>query len=138
MNFIFVLLTIGSPARADSAGNPIAKIIELITEFQGKIIRDGETEQKAYEEYYEWCDDASKEKMFELKTTTAKDEKLTATLEKATSDIEDASTKIEELSSATSTDEKDLKDATLIREREHKDFAAEEAELMTSIDMLGR
>ena len=31
--------------------NPIQKIIELITAFQGKLIRDGEVEQKAYEEY---------------------------------------------------------------------------------------
>lgn len=132
------LLTVANPAQADSEGNPIAKIIELITEFQGKIIRDGEAEQKAYEEYFEWCDDASKEKGFEVKTGTAKKEKLTATLEKAGSDIEDADAKIEELSSATSTDEKDLKAATEIREKEHKDFSAEEAELSTSIDMLGR
>merc|ERR1719327_2611047 len=130
------LLMIISPASVSA--DPIQKIIELITEFQGKIIRDGEVEQKAYDEYFEWCDDASKEKIFELKTATAKAEKLTATLEKATSDIEDASTKIEELSSATSTDEADLKAATTIRESEHKDFAAEEAELMESIDMLGR
>merc|ERR1740138_409913 len=138
LSYFLGLLMISRPANADSAGNPIQKIIELITEFQNKLIRDGEVEQKAYEEYFEWCDDASKEKIFELKTATAKAEKLTATLEKANSDIEDASTKIEELSSATSTDEADLKAATTIRESEHKDFAAEEAELMESIDMLGR
>merc|ERR1719316_397285 len=110
----------------------------MITDLQGKLIRDGETEQKAYEEYFEWCDDASKEKGFEVKTATAKADKLTAILEKANSDIEDADTKIEELSSATSTDEKDLEDATVIRAKEHKDFSAEEAELTNSIDMLGR
>jgi len=140
MQCLFMILMVAHPARADSdsEGNPIQKIIELITAFQGKIIRDGEVEQKAYEEYFEWCDDASKEKMFELKTSTSKSEKLEATIEKATSDIEDASTKIEELSSATSTDEADLKAATLIRESEHKDFSAEEKELMESTDMLGR
>jgi len=135
-----MFLAVAYPAHADSdsEGNPIQKIIELITQNQGKIIRDGEVEQKAYEEYFEWCDDASKEKIFELKTATSKVEKLSATLEKAESDIEDCATKIEELSSATSTDEADLKAATLIRESEHKDFSAEEAELMQSTDMLGR
>merc|ERR1719299_179986 len=135
------LLVAGQAASTRSRageGNPIQKIIELITENQGKITRDGEVEQKAYDEYFEWCDDASKEKMFELKTSSAKAEKLAATLEKANSDIEDASTKIEELSSATSTDEADLKAATTIRESEHKDFSAEEKELMESTDMLGR
>merc|ERR1719281_2396138 len=100
MHCIFIFLTLSHSANADSEGDPIQKIIELITEFQGKIIRDGEVEQKAYEEYFEWCDDASKEKIFELKTATSKVEKLSATLEKAESDIEDCATKIEELSSA--------------------------------------
>merc|ERR1719440_2424418 len=108
----------------DEAGNPIQKIIELITDFQGKITRDGEVAQKAYDEYFEWCDDASKEKIFEVKTATAKKEKLESTIEKATSDIEDASEKIEELSASTSTNEKDLKAATEIREKENVDFKA--------------
>jgi len=75
LSFLLGFLLVATPASADSEGNPIQKIIELITAFQGKIIRDGETEQKAYEEYFEWCDDASKEKIFELKTATAKAEK---------------------------------------------------------------
>lgn len=139
---LFALLMTAHEVRADSTedatGNPIAKIIDLITQFQGKIIRDGEVEQKAYEEYFEWCDDASKEKGFESETLTSKVEKLSSVIEEATADIEDAATKIEELSGATSTDEADLKAATIIRERDHKDFSAEEAELMKDIDMLGR
>merc|ERR1712118_540754 len=35
-------------------------------------------------------------------------------------------------------DEKDLEDATVIREKEHADFEAAEAELMEGIDMLER
>merc|ERR1719262_501703 len=135
------ILVVGHAASSRSKakeGNPISKIIELITNFQGKITRDGEVEQKAYDEYFEWCDDASKEKMFEVKTATAKKEKLTATIEKATSDIDDASEKIEELSGSISTNEKDLKAATEIREKENADFKGAEKELVESIDMLGR
>eukprot|EP00746_Dinoflagellata_sp_MGD_P150963 gnl/MRDRNA2_/MRDRNA2_82704_c0_seq3.p1 gnl/MRDRNA2_/MRDRNA2_82704_c0~~gnl/MRDRNA2_/MRDRNA2_82704_c0_seq3.p1 ORF type:complete len:699 (+),score=234.66 gnl/MRDRNA2_/MRDRNA2_82704_c0_seq3:64-2160(+) len=134
MMCVFALLLMAMPSRAD----PIQKIIELITEFQGKIIRDGEVEQKAYEEYFEWCDDASKEKEFEVKTATDKKAKLEATIKKAASDIDDYTEKIAELAKSIATDEKDLEDATVIREKEHKDFVAAEAELMESIDMLAR
>merc|ERR1719262_1272808 len=45
---------------------------------------------------------------------------------------------ISELSATISEDEADLKAATAIREKEHKSFTAEEAELMSATDMLGR
>ena len=89
-------------------------------------------------EYFEWCDDASKEKQFEVKTATAKKAKLEATIEKATSDIADYGEQITAQAASIATDEKDLEDATVIREKENKDFQAAEAELMESIDALAR
>merc|ERR1719181_2418238 len=133
LGMIFLLL-VASPATA----NPIAKVITLLSELEGKILKDGEIEQKVYEEYFEWCDDASKEKQFEVKTATDKKAKLEATIKKAASDIDDYTEKIAELASSIATDEKDLEDATVIREKEHKDFVAAEAELMEAVDMLER
>jgi len=121
-----------------TSANPIAKVIELLSSLEAKIMKDGEAEQKAYEEYFEWCDDASKEKGFEVKTATDKKAKLEATIDKAKSDIDEYSEKITELAASIATDEKDLEDATVIREKEHKDFVAAEAELMEAIDMLER
>ena len=34
--------------------NPIAKILELMSNLQAKIIKEGEEEQKIYEEFAEW------------------------------------------------------------------------------------
>merc|ERR1719262_2086360 len=45
---------------------------------------------------------------------------------------------ISSLSATISEDEADLKAATAIREKEQKSFTAEEAELMSASDMLGR
>merc|ERR1719160_279824 len=77
--------------------NPIEKVIQLISDLQQKIISEGEAEQKAYEEFAEWCEDTAKEKGFEIKTAEAQAEEHTATIEKAESDIESASTVLEEL-----------------------------------------
>merc|ERR1719305_1511672 len=95
--------------------NPIAKIIELISNLQAKVIKEGEEEQKIYEEFAEWCEDEAKQKQFEIKTGTSDKEELTATISKANADIDDADAKIEELSNALSTNAADLKAATEIR-----------------------
>jgi len=137
--FVCLLALLSSPAVADDAdANPISKVIELLSALEAKIMKDGEAEAKAYKDFFEWCDDAAKEKGFTLKTETAKKLKLEATINKAKSDIEDAEEMISELSATISEDEADLKAATAIREKEHKSFTAEEAELMAATDMLGR
>jgi len=133
----FVTLVVSPIVNADNA-NPISKVIELLSALEAKIMKDGELEAKAYKDYFEWCDDAAKEKGFALKTATAKKEKLEATIGKAKSDIEDAEEMISSLSATISEDEADLKAATAIREKEQKSFTAEEAELMSASDMLGR
>merc|ERR1719379_631375 len=132
---VFALLS--APVVADMA-NPISKVIELLSALEAKIMKDGENEEKAYKEFFEWCDNAARDNGFVLKTETAKKEKLESTIGKAKSDIEDAEELIASLSATISEDEADLKAATAIREKETKSFAAEEAELMSASDMLGR
>merc|ERR1719158_1675693 len=133
---LFLLLVAAPVASADT--NPLAKVIELLDGLAAKITKEGEAEQKAYEEYIEWCDDFTKEKAFEIKSLTAKKEKLEATISKCASDIEGCDTKIDELVADIATGDAELKDATLIREKEKADFDAGEAELMDSIDVLDR
>jgi len=134
---LFCLFALFATTSA-SQTNPIQKVIELITSLEAKLMKEGEVEQKAYEEYFEWCDDAAKNKQFEVKTATAAKEKLEATIAKAKSDIEDADEKIAALAASIATDNKDLEDATVIRKKENDDFLAAEAELMEGVDMLER
>ena len=54
-------------ASADST-NPMAEVLELMDDCSAKIVKDGEAEAKAYKEYFEWCDDASKDSQFAIKT----------------------------------------------------------------------
>jgi len=139
--FVILLVALGASnlqASLASEVNPIQKIIQMLSGMQAKVIADGEAEQKAYEEYFEWCDDSSKEKQFSIKTAKGEAEDLSATIEKAASDQESLSTKIEELSSEIGTNEADVKAATEIRNKERADFEAAEKELGETIDALGR
>jgi len=133
------LLAASTPCHASKENSsPIEKVIELMTNLQAHIVKDGEVEAGAYRDFYEWCEDAAREKQNEIKTLTGQKGKLEATIEKAASDIEGATTKIDEASSQVASDKADLKDATVIREKEHADFVIADKELMQAVDMLTR
>jgi chromosome segregation ATPase len=131
------LLIFAVPIASESV-NPIQKVLELLTELEGKVIKDGEAEQKAYEEYVEWCETGARDKQFEIKTAKADIEDLEATISKAKSIIEVSTAKIADLAASIATDEKDLKDATDIREKEHGEFVTAESELVDALDTLDR
>merc|ERR1719331_3183406 len=124
---VFLALVAVTPAGA-SQGNPIEKILEMISDLQAKVIGEGEDAQKAYDEYAEWCEDKSTELGFEIKTGKANVAELQATIDEETATIGELETKIEELSNDIKTAEADPDAATKIREKENADFKAEEAE----------
>jgi hypothetical protein len=137
LSFCFLAL-VASPTAVAEVANPISKVIELLSALEAKIMKDGENEEKAYKDFFEWCDDGAKEKGFVLKTEGAKKDKLEAAITASKSDAEAATELIGSLSATIAEDEADLKAATAIREKEAKSFAGEEAELMSASDMLGR
>jgi len=118
--------------------NPIEKVVQMMSDLSAKIIGEGEECQKTYEEFSEWCEDRSKEIGFEIKTGKANKGDLEATIASETANADELNTKIEELVADISTDEADLKAATEIRTKEAADFAAQEKELSTVVDMLQR
>jgi len=121
-----------------TATNPMAKVIELMDECAAKVTADGEAEAKAYKEYFEWCDDVAKNSQFEIKTAKANKDKLEAQIGELDASIGDANTQIEKLTGSIAADEKELEEATAIRDKEAADFAAAEGELMDDVDTLDR
>jgi len=118
--------------------NPLGKVFELMGALEAKIVAQGEAEAKAFKEFFEWCDESSKNLNNEIKTGKKSQEKLTAKIGELTSDIEVAESKIEDLAAAISTNEGELNEATAIRTKEAADFAASEKELVETVDTLDR
>merc|ERR1719446_1282471 len=79
-----------------------------------------------------------KNAQFAIKTATAEKEELEAKIADLSAKIETSTAKIEDLSGAIASDEKELKEATAIREKELAEFEKSEAELMDTVDTLGR
>merc|ERR1719199_630154 len=95
-----LLLTLlsGCAATSDEVkSNPLGTVFELMSSLEAKIIKEGEAEAKAFKEFFEWCDQASKNINYEIKTGKESQEKLTAKIGESTSDIEVSTSKIEEL-----------------------------------------
>jgi len=121
-----------------SAVSPIEKTLELLSSLQAKIVKEGEAEQKSYEEFSDYCNDESKETQFEIKTGKAAVERFNAAIADNAAKIGAAEAKIEELSTTTATNTKDLASATEIRDKEKADFVKLDADLSESVDMLKR
>jgi len=113
-------------------------VIDLMDECAAKVQRDADAEAKAYKEYFEWCDDVSKNAQFEIKTAKAQKEELEAQIGELTSNMAASNTKIEELTGSIAADEKELAEAQAVRDKEAADFAASEEELTADVDTLDR
>jgi len=142
-SFIIALvgqLAIGGSLAASSQAqtNPLAKVLDLIEELSAKIVKEGEVEQKAYDEYLQWCQSAVQETGFAIETATKEKGELEAKLVEVAAEIETSTAKIEELAAAIATNEADLSSAISIREKEAADFAKDEKEMMEVLSALER
>jgi len=135
----FQMLTLALVATgAVGTADPLGKVMELIDSLTAKITAEGEAEAKAFQDYFEWCDDAAANLRNEIKTGGEKKEELEATISKCKADIEACTVKIEDLSGAISADTKELEAATSIRKKENGIFVASEKELTDAVDTLER
>jgi chromosome segregation ATPase len=136
-----VLLVAGGIAGSsgvESQANPLGKVLGLMHDLSAKITKEAEAESAAFKEYFEWCDDVSKNTNFAIKTASAQKEKLEATIAELSANIQKSTTEIEASAEDIATGSADLKSATAIRTTESADFAAGEKELVEVIDTLTR
>jgi len=136
MRSFFVAFSVSSAYAADS--NPMSKVIELMDGLAAKVTADGEAAAATYKEYFEWCDDSAKNTQFAIKTATSEKEELEAKIAELAAKIETSTAKIEDLSGSIASDEKELKEAMAIREKELAEFQKSEAELVDTVDTLSR
>ncbi|CAK0838476.1 unnamed protein product [Prorocentrum cordatum] len=141
MKTVAALVLAASMTSARAAAeqvNPIGKVLELISGLQAKVIGEGETSQKVYESFSEWCEESNKNLAFDIKTAKSEVQDLKAVISEETARVDSLTTKAEDLAGQISTDEADLKASTYIRESESKAFEAEKVELVDIIDTLSR
>merc|ERR1719231_767156 len=133
-----MLFTLIAASATSAQASPVQKVIELLDDLKGKVEADLANEAKLMDEYSQWCDEEqnAKEDAITSSKRTIKD--LTATIEDAKASITTLTSTIDELTQKISTSERDLNEATGIRNKERSDFTAAEKELVDTVDSLSR
>jgi len=110
----------------------------MLKDMQVKIDKDATAEARAYNEYYEWCNEVTGEKLHSIKLNTERKEKLKASIEKYFAEIEQSGEAISDEAKAIAQAIEEGTNAKDLREKQHADFLAAEKDLVESIDMLSR
>jgi hypothetical protein len=134
----FLFLSVPLLSAAEQADNPIAGVITLMTDLEAKIKKVGVDEGRAYEEFFEWCDEVTGEKLHSIKLNEERKAKLMAAIEKYFAEIEQSGEQISEEAKAIAQAIAEGKNAKDLREKQHADFMAAEKDLVDSVDMLSR
>jgi len=135
----FVLGCVALTASAQaSETNPISKVLDLLSDVESKIKKEGEAADKTQAEYADWCKDRQTNVGFEIQTGTTEKESLEATIAKQSAIIDSLTTKVGKLAEDIASSEGDLKAATKVRNEEAADFASEEKELEDTISTINR
>jgi len=138
MKAVAVSVLLAGASGIKTEADPIGQVVSLLTDLSAKVVQEGEAEQKAYEEYFEWCDDVSKDKTNDITSSTAAKGKLEASIDELTSEGDVCDTKIKGLVAAIAANGKDLAAATKIRNDESAVFSKNDAALMDVVDTVGR
>jgi hypothetical protein len=118
--------------------SPVQKVIELLGECKAKVAKDLAAEASVMEEYVTFCDDELKEKGYAIETAGREIGDLMATIEDSKATIVEKTDEIGELGSLIAAKEKELADATAVRQGKSEEFAAAEKELVKSVDECSR
>merc|ERR1719416_186139 len=132
------VLALAAPVVVQAEASPVNKVVSMISDLSAQITSEGEVAHKQYQELVESCEDRARNLGFEITTGTSEAESLTAAIAEESASLSSLNTKVEELAASLAMNDRDLKAAEHIRSKEAADFAAEEKELMETIDTLGR
>jgi len=117
--------------------SPVSKVIVLLQDMLKQLEKEAEEDEEVYEALSCWCatNDKTKTKAIadaetHIKNLQTKIEQLTANSARLNSEIEGLNKEVE-------ANQKALADATSMREKQLKEFNAEEADALNSIELLG-
>merc|ERR1719210_1743302 len=110
----------------------------MLSDLHAQVVREGEVAKKEYAAYAAFCEDRSRNLGFEIQTGKAEGEELRAAIAADAATISSLASKGDQIRAAIASGEKDLQAAESNRAKEAADFAAEDKELLETIDVLAR
>jgi len=116
--------------------SPVQKVIAMIDDFAGKVQKDLDAGVKTFEAEMNFCDGEATEKAYAIKDSNGEIESLTANTENSKAKLVEYTTNIEDASARISATEGEMYKAGQVRDAAHKEFLANEKELLNTADEL--
>lgn len=138
MKHASLLLGLG-PATAFTlrdGGSPVTKVVELIKDLQDKIEKDGENEQKSYDKYACWCENTLARKAADIEKGKTDIDKLQTLVNKLKGELGIHGAQIEQLKKDIEQNLQSQKEATSMREKQHKEYEEDKTEAEQCIGAL--
>merc|ERR1719428_2325592 len=123
---------------AESEGNPMRKIINLLQEMRKQVEADGEKRQEIFDKFMCYCETNTAKTQKNIEDQTASIDSLKSTIEELSGSNEQLKAEITEISEELAEDEEAVKEATKVRKSEADAFASESADMKTSIAALDK
>jgi len=121
----------------EAAGSPVSKVIVLLQDMLKQLEKEAEEDEEIYDALACWCETNDKAKTKAIADAEARIKDLETKIEELTATSARLNTEIDGLNKEIAANEKALADATKMREQQLKDFNAEEADALNSIELLG-
>ena len=116
--------------------SPVSKVIVLLQDMLKQLEKEAEEDEEIYDALACWCETNDKEKTKAIADAEARIKDLETKIEELTATSARLNTEIDGLNKEVADNEKALADATKMREQQLKEFNAEEADALNSIELL--
>jgi len=132
-------LTLKSAMEADMAreSSPVGKVIVLLQDMLKQLEKEAKEDEEIYEALACWCETNDKAKTKSIADAETRINSLETKIEELTATSARLNTEISNLDKEVKDNEAALADATKMREQQLKEFNAEEADALNSIELLG-
>jgi len=136
--FILCILLVAPSFAEEEQANPMRKIINLLQEMRKQVEADGEKRQTLFDAFMCYCDKNIAKTQKNIEDSTETIDTCKSTIEELSGSNEQLKAEVKEISGELAEDEEAVKEATKVRKGEADAFAAESADMRTSIAALDK
>jgi len=127
-----------SSAAEDDVNRPVQKVLKLLGEMKVTLEKEQKTDVELFEKMDCWCTTNREQKTAAVEAAEKKIADLKAAIEEYTARSAELETQIKNLKADIAKNQEALAEATALREKENSEFSAEEAQMVETIDSLGK
>lgn len=131
-------VAVASATSQSVSVTPIQKVLQILEEMKSKGIKEMKDEDVRFSSFKQFCNDTARLKTSSIETAAKELEKLEADIATAESDLTILAKALGELDEDVVRWHKDMKAATDVRQKEHADYEATNADYDETLDALDR